>query len=166
MLQCSKLHCLVVSDFRWVEFPSFSAGPGWQRLRELSLAPVDEPLSVASAEAMAEGFSCLRSLLVLTLSGENINPLLAHVHRIPSLRRLIIGCFCFAYGLPHSNAAMLSLLRSCPDLGVEWQVDPSVYWRIGSMLQPLAEEACFRLLCREGAPLPGGRSLVRLVRDA
>ena len=164
VLECPKLQRLAVSLFRWVDLPSFSQGAGWQRLRELSLTPLDE-LAGTSADTLAVFFSCLRSLLVLSLGGQNMDPLLAQVHRIPKLRRLIIECDIWAERLPHSDDAMLSLLRSSPNLGVEWLVVLSASVQLESILRPLAKEAGFQLLRREEPPLPARQSLVRLVRS-
>ena len=172
LLQCRKLHRLAVVGFGFTSIlRSLSAELGWQRLRELSLAGFEERLDVLSAEAMDVGFSCLRSLLVLSVVGarfasrSSLNPLLAHVHRIPTLLRLLIDCI-HVPGLPHSDAALLSLLRSSPNLCVEWLVgEPASDW-VKSMLQPLADQLGGELTRTKEPAVLGEQSRFRLVCEA
>ena len=101
VLRCPKLRRLglEVSGFRVADLQAFSQEPGWQQLRELVLTPMNT-WDQLSADTFAAALSSLRSLLVLQLTGENFDPLLAHVHRIPGLRRLIIECGCWCEDCP------------------------------------------------------------------
>lgn len=159
VFQCTKLRRLAVAAFRWDPFMPFWQEPCVQQLHEVSLRPFEPRSNLLSADTIAAGFACLRSLLVLRLGGTDLDLLLAHVPLIPRLRRLVIQ---FGYGgasLHCSDAALLSMLHSAPALHVEWLV-PQV---VESMLQPLVSEVRVKLMLREG--LEGKQSRVRLVRD-
>lgn len=141
----------------------------WQRLRqlELSLAPADN-WDLLSADTVAAALSSLRSLLVLTLSRKNLDPVLTHVHRIPALRRLIIQCHLSLWSndLPHSDAAVLSLLRLSPALCVEWLTACSLDSdQLKSKLQPLAAKLGAQLIhTEETLSYHSSQSRFRLVR--
>ena len=147
VLPCPKLRRLAVVGFRVADLQTFSQEPGWQQLRELYL--LSDSWDVLSADTWAAAFSSLRSLRVLTLSGEKLDPPLAHVHRIPLLRRLIIQCDYGCAHPPHSNRVLRSLLHSSPTLRVEWLAAAVELERVGSMLRPLVAMLGAQLLHRE-----------------
>ena len=127
VLHCPKLRRLTVYGFRWSDLRSFSQGLCVPQLRELSLTgSFDRRVSSRYVEVMDAALSGLRSLLVLTLGASDLDPLLTHVHRIPTLRRLVIECRGWEENLHCSEAVMLSLLRSVPSLCVDWLVDQSI----------------------------------------
>ena len=163
VLRCPKLSRLAASGFCVSDLLWFSQEPRWQQLFELSLSPLDtwDNLSARTTDA---ALSSLRSLLVLTVSGSGLDRVLAHVHRIPTLRRLIIQCGHGCTRLPHSDAVLLSLLRSAPTLCFEWLVHPSSADEVESLLQPLAGQAGVRIM---RVVEPNQReACFRLVRDA
>ena len=170
VLQCSKLRRLAVSGFRVADLPAFSQEPRWQQLRELVVSP-SAPWGLLSADTMAAAFSSLRSLLVLQLAGENLDPLLAHVRRIPTLRRLIIECdglglVVWSDSLSYSDDVLLSLLRSSPTLNVDWLAAPLDSERLESLLRPLIAELGAQLIHSEEQISHSARSRFRLVRAA
>ena len=168
VLQCPKLRRLALSCVSLEELLAVGPMPGWQQLRELSLSPSGSWDSLP--ETVAAVLSSLRSLRVLQLEGQMMDPLLAHLHLIPTLRRLIIDCDSLDWSddLPHSDAAMLSLLRSSPDLALDWLVDPSISdeW-LEPMLRPLIAEMGAQLIhFEEELDHDCYLSRFRLVRDA
>ena len=114
MLACPKLHRLAVASFPFSELLASMQEPGWRRLRELSLTSFDGSLGCLLADAMAAAFSCLQSLVVLSLDGENLDSFLPHVHRITTLRRLRIECGGRSVCLNFSDTVLLSLLHPLP----------------------------------------------------
>ena len=86
------------------------------------------------------------------------------MHRIPALRRLIIECPSFSCIMPCSDAGLLSLLRSSPDLCVEWLAHQSDSLWFESQLQPLVAQSRGRLM--RTVESNGQRVRLRLVRDA
>ena len=164
VLHHTKLRRLEVHRFRWAGLSSFSQNPGWQQLRELSLVFFSRSVPSLSAETIAAAFSCLRSLLVLRLDGAGLQRVLTHVHRIPTLHRLIIECGSWGKNLHCSDAALLSLLRTSPDLCVEWLVpQPQSQW-YGSRLLSLVVLAGCRLMRVDESN--GNKSRVCIVRGA
>ena len=168
VLQCPKLRRLAVSGFWVTDLPSFSAGLGWPQLRELSISPHSGWGQVLpeQSNAIAAAFSSLQSILVLTLAGENLDPLLAHVHRIPTLRRLVIDCSGWGVSLHCSDAALRSLLRSSPSLIVEWSISPGGSERLKSLLRPLVAGSGGKLRLIEEVSPQGQPSRLRLMHDA
>ena len=169
VFQSSKVRRLTVLNFQPAVILSMSQELAWQRLRELSLTSDDERIYVLSSDAVTAGFPFLRSLMVLRLAGKNWasesiwDPLLAHAHRIPTLRRLIIECVNGGGSLHCSDDVVLSLPLSAPQLCVEWLVSEDSFHRVESSLRPLLAPVCGRLMIREEL---NAKQSMCIVRDA
>ena len=126
--------------------------------------PWDEQVDVRYVDTFAGAFSCLRSLLGLTLCGADLDPLLAHAHLIPNLRRLIIECANWDHPLHCSDDVLLSLLSSSPNLCVEWLVYSAQVPQVESSEEPFVAQTGGRLMRTEE---PDGMQVrLRLMRDA
>ena len=163
VMQCPMLRCLTVLGFGRADLMACSQELGAQQLCELSLFAFSQRGLVFPAEILASALPCLRSLLVLRLSGVELDSLPPHVHLIPTLRRLIIHCSFFGQSLSCSDVVLLSL-RGSPDMSLEWLAASSQCAGLESSLQPLVAQAGGRLL-RTAEP-NGQQARVCLVRDA